>query len=323
LDVSTSPGFSTASTTLTISDCNDVTSSTVFYWWDSTTAAWVAMSGDPGPSYTSDVGDPGQLCVSYTLNSSTTPSVSQLSGTVIGVANSLPVISRVTFSGSSANPRVTITGSGFGGAPLTVTPGCNSTGEDYVDEDLYLRDYTSGWEAGIPGNCFGLVVSTYTNTEISFTLGSYYYSYYNMIPHLHLSHGDQFAVGVNGATATAIVAYPKITSITISGSTTAPTVTIIGTGLGSGPAGAIVSAGCGGSGSDYLLDELYLSNTTNGWLAGLPGDCVGLNVCSYTNTSVVFTFGDLYHTNGWVLSRRSHVIVGVAGATKAATVRVG
>jgi hypothetical protein len=61
-----------------------------FEWFNpsanSGAGAWQPVVGDPGPSYTS--GPPA--CVSVTLDSTTSPSLSQLTGTVFGVAIGLP-----------------------------------------------------------------------------------------------------------------------------------------------------------------------------------------------------------------------------------------
>ena len=106
-------------------------------------------------------------------------------------------ISSVSFTGGPANPTVVIRGTNFPAPPATITPGCGSSGENYVNRDLYLSDQATGWQAGENEDCFGLVVENDTSTVIEFTLGSYYHSYYNE-GDLHLSPGDAFTVGVWG-----------------------------------------------------------------------------------------------------------------------------
>jgi hypothetical protein len=66
--------------TVTIEDCNNVTGSSQLRWWDSGASSWSPVIGNPGPTFTA--GSPG--CVSVTLDSSTSPSVMQLTGTIFG-----------------------------------------------------------------------------------------------------------------------------------------------------------------------------------------------------------------------------------------------
>ncbi len=83
--VSTTNEFSS----LAIQNC-DLNGGDALEWFNpsanSGAGAWQPVVGDPGPSYSS--GPPA--CVSVTLDSTTSPSLSQLTGTVFGVATSLP-----------------------------------------------------------------------------------------------------------------------------------------------------------------------------------------------------------------------------------------
>jgi hypothetical protein len=68
-----------------LEDCNDVTSSSTLDWWNPSAnsggGGWVEIVGDPGPTYIA--GSPS--CIMLTLDNSTTPSISQLNGSVVGV----------------------------------------------------------------------------------------------------------------------------------------------------------------------------------------------------------------------------------------------
>lgn len=123
-------------------------------------------------------------------------------------------ITGVTFTGSSANPTITITGSGFGSAPASPAvpvssfAGAGVTGFDYSDS-LYLNDFGShGFQAGNSNNggvpdYIGLTSLSYSDTSISFMLGSFY-------PDgtlFSLSAGDPFLVDVAGTTFTGTVSY--------------------------------------------------------------------------------------------------------------------
>lgn len=96
-----------------IQDC-DLQGGTILMWWNpaanSGQGAWQPVVGDPGPSYTS--GPPA--CISVTLDSTTSPSISELTGTVFGLA-----------TGSQA-PQITSASSniaviGLGSYSFTVT----------------------------------------------------------------------------------------------------------------------------------------------------------------------------------------------------------
>ena len=117
-----------------------------------------------------------------------------------------PVIAEVSFRGGAAHPRITITGSGFGTEPVGAATGCGTTGTDYPGADLGFQDVQTGWGAGSPGNCLGLVVSHYTATRISYSFGSAYGTGH---PPLDLSASDAFTVSVDGATCSEIVPKPS------------------------------------------------------------------------------------------------------------------
>ena len=83
-DVASSAGNSFSSEV--VQDC-DLNGGGTLLWWNPTAnsgvGGWQNVIGDPGPSYTA--GPPA--CLSVTLDSTTSPSLSQLTGTVFGVAS--------------------------------------------------------------------------------------------------------------------------------------------------------------------------------------------------------------------------------------------
>jgi hypothetical protein len=115
-----------------------------------------------------------------------------------------PTITNVRFKGSKRDPTIVVTGKGFGSAPPSLPANCGATGRNFRKHDLYLRDVTKDWDAGITGNCIGLNIETYTRTMIKFTFGNYYDTQPNFYV---LAPGDQFEFVVNGALATGTVAY--------------------------------------------------------------------------------------------------------------------
>jgi hypothetical protein len=118
-----------------------------------------------------------------------------------------PTITSVQFGGNQVAPTVFVRGSGFGslaslGAPTP--PGCGpQTGHDYGN-NLILFDAPGGWAGGQgPGDCIGLIISAYSDSQIVYTVGSFYGA-----PNYVLAPGDGFQVTVLGATLSGIVEYP-------------------------------------------------------------------------------------------------------------------
>lgn len=124
-------------------------------------------------------------------------------------------ITSVTFSGTTANPFITITGSGFLPVPATdglASPGGTFSGYDYGRE-LYLYDITAGWDAGcgasVASGChdfIGFANLTYTDTLITMTYGSEY-QYYFPTTSWHLNSGDQYLLHVHQATFAGAVSF--------------------------------------------------------------------------------------------------------------------
>ena len=109
-----------------------------------------------------------------------------------------PSVTGVTFTGTPADPTITVTGSGFGSSPPIGTPEtCQSgdTGDDYGSSGLWFSDATQGgWTAGQDGDCIGLIVSSWSSGQVVFGFGNEYANY------PAIQSGDQIEVGVQGAT---------------------------------------------------------------------------------------------------------------------------
>ena len=114
--------------------------------------------------------------------------------------NESATITQVDMYGGSSDPTIVVFGSGFGTEPSAVSP-CMSGGEDFANDDLSFGDLTTLTGAGAVGDCIGLDVSTYTETEIEFTLGAGYSNY------PVVAAGDQFTVDVYGAIYTGTVSW--------------------------------------------------------------------------------------------------------------------
>ncbi len=109
-----------------------------------------------------------------------------------------PSVTGVAFTGTSADPTITVTGSGFGSSPPIGTPEtCQSgdTGDDYGSSGLWFSDATQGgWTAGQDGDCIGLIVSSWSSSQVVFGFGNEYANY------PAIQSGDQIEVDVQGAT---------------------------------------------------------------------------------------------------------------------------
>jgi hypothetical protein len=109
-----------------------------------------------------------------------------------------PGIIGVTFTGTPEDPTITVTGSGFGSSPPIGSPEtCQSgdTGDDYGSSGLWFSDTTQGgWTAGQAGDCIGLIVSSWSGSQVVFGFGNEYANYPAIQP------GDQVEVDVQGAT---------------------------------------------------------------------------------------------------------------------------
>jgi subtilase family serine protease len=85
-----------------------------------------------------------------------------------------PTISSVSFTGPASNPTVTISGSNFGSEPVGSPAGCSTTGDNFSGTSLTFDDTTGSWEAGTGGDCIGLLVSSYTSSQVVYQFGSGY-----------------------------------------------------------------------------------------------------------------------------------------------------
>ena len=123
---------SSSFTSVQVTDCN-LAGGSVVYYYDPTTSEWAEV---PGQSYDASTG-----CVSFTLGTASTPSLSQLSGTVFGVQDVPPTLTlpgdqsvayhgAISLSVSASDPQpnpLTLLATGLP-AGLTFTDDGNGTG---------------------------------------------------------------------------------------------------------------------------------------------------------------------------------------------------
>lgn len=110
-----------------------------------------------------------------------------------------PSISGVSFTGSPSSPTVTVSGSNFGslppiGSPETCNPG--DTGDDFGSSGLSFNDANGGWTAGQAGDCIGLVLVSWGDSQVVYQFGNQYPNY------PAIAAGDPVTVQVQGASFT-------------------------------------------------------------------------------------------------------------------------
>jgi hypothetical protein len=119
-----------------------------------------------------------------------------------------PAVKSVTFSGTPANPKITVTGTGFGKNPPKSYPNdstsCGSytnNGSLYGPGGLWILDKTNTWRAGRGtnpghGNCIGLIVTHWSPTKVVFHFGN---AYPSVGEHWILNAGDHYTLQVKGS----------------------------------------------------------------------------------------------------------------------------
>ena len=111
-------------------------------------------------------------------------------------ATAAPTVTGVTSSGSSAHPTLTISGTNLGSYPppgSLVTCQSGDTGDTYGSIGLWFSDTTNGWTAGQGGDCIGLIVTSWSSTQVVVHFGNEYGGY------APISTGDSYTVEVQGA----------------------------------------------------------------------------------------------------------------------------
>jgi hypothetical protein len=116
---------------------------------------------------------------------------------------------------------------------------------------------------------------------------------------------------------------PKFSAVQFTGTPTNPTVTITGSNFGTIPPanpGTPLSCVPGDTSFDYGTSGLWFKDVTAGWTAGQIGDCIGLNVTSYTNMKIVYQFGAGYGHYGPLVTNGDAFKLTVWGISHTGTV---
>ncbi len=138
---------------------------------------------------------------------------------LLAAGASAAVITKVTFSGSSAAPTLTITGSGFGTKPpkafSAAKTSCGEYGPENGDwygkqtakKDLWFQDDTNGWLAGAgkgtSGTCIGIVAESWSATQAVLHFGVSYGTFGSW----DADSGDNYVLGLDGYFWGGVVSY--------------------------------------------------------------------------------------------------------------------
>ncbi len=126
-------------------------------------------------------------------------------------------IASVVFGGGSTSPTITVNGSGFGNKAPKPNPTdrpCNeldspNTGYDYGNNVvLWDNGPIDQFQAGYPGDCIGIIIQSWSSTQVVFTFGQWYEDV--QLGRQPLDQGDPFVIHVKGAVITGTVMYPGI-----------------------------------------------------------------------------------------------------------------
>jgi hypothetical protein len=125
------------------------------------------------------------------------------------------------------------------------------------------------------------------------------------------------------AAPAATTTLPRVASVVftgVSGGSTAPTITVNGTGFGAKPAGQPDQA-CGGTYTgDYYGPNFYFWDDTGYWESGLVGDCIGMVVSSWTSHQIVFSFGSAYGQPSYLMHNNDNYALKVKSLLYGGTV---
>jgi hypothetical protein len=155
----------------------------------------------PGTSITNDTRSFGPSL--YEISVYAIESTGNASPPLIDTVVAAPSISGAALTVESALD-VVITGDGFGGTPsgAAVSTGCSASGSDYTNNAIVFQDYRAGvlnWTAGEPGDCIGVFLLNYSNTQVEYDLGNAY-----GLGQSTVEDGDTVIVTIDGAQFTEI-----------------------------------------------------------------------------------------------------------------------
>jgi YVTN family beta-propeller protein len=174
--------------------------------------AVVATTGDGATSVISStpaVCTASGLVVAFVEPGICTLEAQVAAGAAYGAAEGSPqnvsvtvTISSVVFSGTEANPTVTAYGSGFGAESGLGTPVSSGGTGYYYGSNLTFADSTDEPWTTSAGSGPGFLISSYSNTQITFTFDSLYSSVEGA------RNGDTFTLTAFGVTSEGKVSYP-------------------------------------------------------------------------------------------------------------------
>ncbi len=187
----------------------------------------IVLGGNPRYDYPSNPapgnfdGLIGQVAVyEYALSPGQVAAHYAAGGQPAAAPTASPIITGITFNGSVSSPTITVTGTGFGKTPPEGTSDANTgcgdhrrgNGDVYGTNGLWFLDDTKVWQAGYSnssgGNCIGLIIESWTTTQVMFGFGVAYDSF----DHWYAAFGDHYVIDLKGWYEGGLVSYPQARS---------------------------------------------------------------------------------------------------------------
>ena len=279
----------------------------------------IAAGPDGALWFTNGNGNIGRITTTGTVTHYTAPIGNGPDGIAAGPDGAL----WFTNTGNNSIGRITTTG--------TVTnytgTGTGIDGPDQIvagpDGALWFTNSPAGGTG--PGSAIGRITTTgtvtiYTDPTISVPIG--------------IAAGPDgalwFTNNANNSIGRITPVGATVSNVAFLGSATAPKILITGSGFGTAPPYPSYPVNCGSaSGLDYGYD-LYVQDFTANWAAGLrtvsgATDCVGLVVTAWSDSQIVFSFGNAYANNlnsgdSYSLTAFATTVTGTVSYFPAATV---
>ncbi len=179
---------------------------------------------------------------------------------------------------------------------------------DPTSHNVYVTDkYKEGEDAPIPGRTLS-VIDESGHTGSGTVIANISVGSEPVGVAVDPSNDNVYTANENSGTVSVVMVAGGITAVTLKGIPDDPQVTVKGLGFGSNPPTGYSAndTACGdySDNGDWYANNLAFDDISEFWQAGQGtaasnANCVGIIIDSWSNTKIVFQFGDAYGSNGW------------------------